>query len=270
MEPSQVRSLALRYLEAYGCQIIETHPDYIESRLSIQVDKDLIHRPFYWMYVEKMGLEPQPATLLFTFEPGKAPPGVREDLLTSGAPRFQQMLLSARKNGRFVRLYEDNSRRVQRRDSLPYEPWLALHYQISFLCDRKKDDLVSLGIHLRTGEIVENFDQQLQHREWSHRLPDRRHTLPLLLSIPEAVGELEYWLQGWIEHQDLTWADHAMAQLNQELAQLHAFYPEEWRMSDSLHEEKKQRLRETVWQYHPRVEVETVGAGLFYLTSQKE
>ncbi|SFS59048.1 YqhG family protein [Marininema halotolerans] len=266
MEPNQVRSLTLRYLEAYDCHMIEKHPDYIETRLSIEVDKDIIQRPFYWMYVEKMGLEPQPATLLFTFEPGKAPSGVREDLLTSGAPRFQQMLRSARNHGRFVRLYEDKRPRLLKEGSLPYEPWLVLHYQVSFLCDRKKDHLISLGIDLRTGAISEGFDQQLQGRDWTHKLPDRRHTLPSILSIPEAVGELEYWLQGWIENQDLTWADQAMDQLNQELAQLHAFYPEEWRMSDELHEEKKQRLRESIWQYHPRVEVETVSAGLFYLT----
>ncbi|MFC4078273.1 YqhG family protein [Salinithrix halophila] len=267
MEPSQVRSLTLRYLKSHDCEIIEDHPDYMESRLSVEADKDLIHRPFYWMYVEKMGFEPQPSTLLFTFKPGKAPPGVRSEHLTCGSPRFNQMLHSARKNGRFIRLYEDSFRGARKADSRPYDPWLAVNYEVSSICDRKKDELLSLGIHLRTGEIIQEFHQRIQNKQWTPRLPDRRHTLPPLLTVPEAVGELEFWLQGWIEHQDLSWAVQAKKRLEEELAQLHAYYPEEWRMNDELHTEKKQRLRETVWQYHPRVEVEVVNAGLFYLDS---
>ena len=45
-----------------------------------------------------------------------------------------------------------------------------------------------------------------------------------------------------------------------ELEQLEHFYPE-----GVKNEEKKQRIRETIWQYHPRVEVEVINAGLFYL-----
>ena len=134
----------------------------------------------------------------------------------------------------------------------------------------KKDEILHMGIHLRTGEVLKHFYRRIQSRNWSPRLPARRHILPPLLPLAEAVGELEYNLQGYIEKQDLSWAREAMKRMEQELEQLHAYYPEEWRMSDSLHDEKKQRIRETVWQYHPRVEVEVINAGLFYLDSPPE
>lgn len=271
MEPTQVESFAERYLNAFGCRILERAPNLIQAELSLEADQDLVHRPFYWMYVEKMGLTPQTTTLTWVFDGRVAPEGVRAELLSYGSPRFNQMLSSAQKNGRFVRLYEDSSLPVRsRRGSKPYDPWLGVNYHISYICDLKKDEILHYGIRLRTGEILEDFHPRIRKRNWTPRLPAHRHILPPLLTVTEAVGELEYNLQGYIEHQDLSWAKSAQERLDQELEQLHTYYPEEWRMSDQLHAEKKQRIRESVWQYHPRVEVEVVNAGLFYLDSLPE
>lgn len=271
MEPTQVESFAERYLTAFDCRILERAPNRIQAELSVEADQDLVHRPFYWMYVEKMGLSPQTTTLTWVFDGADIPEGVRAELLSYGSPRFNQMLASAQKNGRFVRLYEETPRPVRSGiGSKPYDPWLGVNYHVSYICDMKKDEVLHLGVHLRTGEVAEDFYRRIQHRNWSPCLPAHRHILPPLLPAAEAVGELEYNLQGYIEHQDLSWAREAMERMEQELEQLHAYYPEEWRMSDSLHAEKKQRIRETVWQYHPRVEVEVINAGLFYLDSPPE
>ncbi|MDA8353329.1 MAG: hypothetical protein M0Z65_09140 [Firmicutes bacterium] len=266
MEPNQVKSFAQRYLDAYNCRVIEQTPDWVETELSIEADQDLVHRPFYWMYVEKMGLAPQTVTLTWFFDAKKAPTDRRAELLSFGSSRFNQMLQSAQKRGRFARLFEDRPSPVRSRStSKPYEPWLGINYRVSYICDMKKDEILPFGIHLRTGDIQENFYPRIRSRNWTSVMPAHRHILPNLLSIPEAVGELEYNLQGYIEHQDLSWAKRAKERLDREMQQLHAYYPEEWRMSDELHEEKKQRIRETVWQYHPRIEVDVINAGLFYL-----
>ncbi|QKG84170.1 hypothetical protein GXN76_06580 [Kroppenstedtia pulmonis] len=266
MGPDEVKTFTERYMESLNCHILEQSPHHLEVQLSVEADKDLIHRPFYWMYVEKMGLPPNPSRLAFTFTPDQAPPGVRGELLSFGSPRFTHILNSARKNGQFVRLYEDTPHRVRYTGrSRAYEPWLGIQYQISYICDQKKDEILSQGIHLRSGETVTEFYDKISNRNWSSKLPTYRHILPPLLSIPEAVGELEYALEGYIQSQDLNWARSAKDLLDAELQRIHAYYPDEWRMSDELHAEKKQRIREAVWQYHPRVEVETVNAGLFFL-----
>ncbi|SMO39014.1 YqhG family protein [Melghirimyces algeriensis] len=268
MEPNQVKAFAERYLNAYNCQIIKQTPHQLTAKLSIEADQDLVHRPFYWMYVEKMGLPPQTITVNWAFEPEIKQENGEAELLSYGSPRFYQMLQSAQKHGRYVRLYEDSTIPARARSSSkPYDPWLGINYRVSFICDMKKDEILCLGIHLRSGELVENFYPQIRNRKWTSRLPAHRHILPPLMTVPEAVGELEYNLQGYIEQQDLSWVKNAKEQLNQELQQLDAYYPEEWRMSDELHTEKKQRVQETIRQYHPKVEVEVVNAGLFYLDS---
>jgi hypothetical protein len=266
MEPNEVRAFTERYLSAYGCTIVESGEHYLQTRLSEEVDPDLVHRPFYWMYVEKMGLQPQTSTLIFTFQADATPDQKPSELLSFGSPRFSAILRSAGKNGRFVRLFEAGGRSARLwNQPQPYHPWLGVHFLVSFICDRKRDEIRDWGIDLRTGEIWEDFHHLCSQKKWDHRLPPGRHMLPQRLTLPEAVGELEYTLEGWIERQDTAWFEEAKERLNHELNQIHAYYPEEWRMSDALHQEKKQRLRETVWQYHPRVEVEVVGAGLFYM-----
>lgn len=269
MEPSDVQAFTERYLHAYGCHIIEKGDHHLQTHLSEEVDKDLVHRPFYWMYVEKMGLAPQTSTLSFCFRADQAPPGIQSELLSFGSPRFSAILRSTREKGRFIRLYEESKTSARQwGQSHPYQPWLGVNFLVSFICDRKRDEIRDVGIDLRTGEIRENFYQDCLQKNWNAKLPAHRHILPQRLSLPEAVGELEYHLQGWIDRQDATWYRQAKEQLDLELKQIHAYYPEEWKMSDDLHREKKQRLREAVWQYHPRVEVEVVNAGLFHLDTK--
>lgn len=261
MEADRIRSFAERFLTAHGCHFVEKSPEHLVTQLSIEADKDLVNRPFYWMYVEKMGIEPKPSLLTFVFDPQRLGEHDRGELLTYGSPRFVSMLESAKKRGRFVRLFEEKPAPVgSPLTSRPYIPWLGVNFQISFVCDQKKDEICCLGINLHSGEIVEDFFRKMLRRRWTARLPANRHTVQPQLTIVEGVGELERFLQERIEQQDLDWAEQALNRMKMELEQLEHFYPEEVKSS-----EKEQRIRETIWQHHPRVEVEVINAGLFYL-----
>jgi hypothetical protein len=265
MDQSKIRAFTERYLELNGCRILESSPTHLVTQLSIEADKDLLNRPFYWMYVERMNLEPQPVRLSLVFDPDNHPPEIRGEYLFFGTPRFTQILRSAQKYGKFVRLYEEPD--VHNRfhfQSKPYTSWLAVHFKVSYVCDKKKDCLRSLGINLISGEIQERFYERLKEQQWSNILPAQRYTVEPHLTIPEAVGELEYYLEEQIRGEDSTWAEQARERLEAELRQLDAYYPEEENMSDSLRKEKKQRREEIVWQFHPRVEISVVNAGLFY------
>jgi hypothetical protein len=271
MDPLQVRSFTERYLAIHGCRIIESSPHHLVTQLSVEADKDLLHRPFYWMYVEKMGMEPQTARLTLVFDPEQVPDDLKGEFLFFGSPRFTRILRSARNHGQFVRLYQEpRGREYYSFQSKPYTPWLAVIFKISYVCDRKKDRLASLGINLVTGEIREEIYPSFTRMNWTSRLPAQRHTLRPHLSVAEAVSELEYHLHDRLERDDRTWAEEAMERLGQELEQLERFFPEEGAMSEERRQEKKQRQQETVWQYHPRIEVETVGAGLFHIEQWPE
>ncbi|MGI6126385.1 MAG: YqhG family protein [Planifilum sp.] len=261
MAADRIRRFTERFLTAHGCHFIEKSPNHLITQLSIEADKDLVHRPFYWMYVEKMGIEPQPSILTFVFDPQELDQHDRGECLNPGSPRFLTMLEAAKKRGRFVRLFEESARPVGNPlSSRPYIPWLGVNFQVSYVCDQKKDVIHCLGINLHSGEIMEDFFREMKRRRWNAKLPANRHTIQPQLRIAEGVGELERFLQTQIERQDMTWAKQALKRMRIELEQLEHFFPE-----GENNAEKEQRIRETIWQYHPRVEVEVINAGLFYL-----
>lgn len=268
MKPEQIRSFVERYLTSNDCQIIESTPEMIEAQLSIEADQDLLNRPLYWMYVQKMQLPPQPARFRFFFQESEESQKIYSDHLYFGAPRFTQMLESAQQRGRFVRLYQVHSKKDPHwPNPKGYHPFLAIQYQISYICDQKKDRLISLSIDLQTGEIKEAFYSWAQQQKWTLQLPPARFIHPPQLSLPQAVGKCEEYLQAQIEQEDHTWIDEANRRLQEEYAQAEQYYPESPSMTEEEQQAKKQRLREIIWQYQPRIEVQIINAGLFYTDS---
>lgn len=271
MDQKKVREFTERYLKLNDCHILESGPTYLLTQLSIHADKDLLNRPFYWMYVERMNLPPQPVRLSFVFDPENHPEEIRGEHLFYGTPRFAKILQSAQKHGKFVRLYEEPRYEPAYTDlTKPYSPWLAVNYKVSYVCDQKRDRLCSLGINLNDGTIREGFYEVIKDRRWSNRLPAKRYTVEPRLQVVEAVGELEYYLEETIRREDLTWAEEAEKRLQSELERLDVFYPDEPSMPDEIRTEKKRRREEIVWQFHPRVEISVINAGLFYVDTPQQ
>jgi hypothetical protein len=268
MDQQAVRSFTERYLHLTGCHIIESAPSHLVTQLTIEADKDLLNRPFYWMYVEKMGLPPQPQRLCLVFDPETFPEDMRGEYLFYGTPRFSQILKSAQKHGRFVRLYQVPAGQKPGR-AMPYIPWVGVNFKISYICDRKRDEIRGLGINLATGEIREDFDRVIKNLEWTPKIPPSRHLAPPRLTVSQAVGKLEARLQDQLERGDLAWADEALERLGEELELLNAYYPNTENLSESRREERDRRRAETVVQYHPRIEVSVINAGLFYMEKEK-
>lgn len=214
-----------------------------------------------------MGIKPNPVQLCLIFEPDSHPPDIKGELFYFGAPRFRKMLESAQKHGKFVRLYEVPKWHPPQSPPKPYSPWLGINYKISYICDQKKDRLCHLGINLLNGEVAESFYETVAGRKWSSHIPPNRHVPAQRLSLMEAVGELEFYLEEQIKQEDLTWARKAKKRFSAELAQLNSYYPENIQQNEELLKEKKQQEQELVWQYHPRIEISVINAGLFYLES---
>nr|WP_255724498.1 YqhG family protein [Shimazuella soli] len=245
---------------------MESTPSYLHTQLSIEADKDLVNRPYYWMYVEKMNLPANPLQLCFVFDPENPPEDRRAEYLFYGSPRFRQLLRSAQKQGKFVRLYQEPSGWSQfSSQSKGYTPWLSVHYLVSYVCDQKKDRVSSYGINLQTGQIKTDFADELHCFKWTLKLPEKRYTLSPRMTIQEAVGEIEYFLTEELTEEDHEWAEDAHKRLNEELEQVNAYFPDGAKQTDEQKSAKTARQRECIWQYHPRIEVDLVSAGLFYL-----
>lgn len=257
MQKNALRSFVEDYLQAMDCQIISSTSNAIHTQLSIEADKDLLNRPFYWMYVEQMQLPPQPQQLYLRFKPEQEPDEPTGEWIYDGCPRLQRMYQSVRKRGRFVQLFQA-APDIDRNQQLPYHTWLAVHFLLSYLCDQKKERLVSLGINLQTGESRSNIYSWLQTISWENSLPPRCYLQPPSLSLAKATARLEQQITNELEAENHHWAEEANERLASELELLDRYDNEE-------SAEKRKRQLEIIWQYQPRIQVQVINAGLFHL-----
>lgn len=281
MNQLEIRSYVESYFRAFQSRFHENNPAYFSVELPIEVDKDLGNRPFYWTYVEKIGMQPNPLTLTFVFDRDGLPEGARGEELPFGSRRLHQIFDSAKKHGKFVRLYEANSNAspssFSKSESLI--PWLGINYKIEFICDQKKDIIYPLGINLVSGQIMEEFYHHVKNLPLTPKLPDYSFTMQPIFGIESATARLEQHVQSRIDQEDTLWAEEAKRRLEEEKELVESFYQEEYiRQSSSESDEeawterknkweaeKLTRLQELNWQFEPRIEVSMINAGLFYL-----
>lgn len=307
MTMKQIQQYVLSYLDITECQIIEKSPHHVTVKLSIQADKDLTNRPYYWGFIERTGTEPQTMTFKFVFDaerhdaelaaaeqsepkpqedqilgrhygalrplPVLGPARIQREDLAFGSPRLKQIFDAAHRRGRCVYLFENTAPR-QRMTLLPaaYEPWLGVNFKIEFCCDMKREELRSLGISLLTGQIDTSFSTRLKTLPLVPRLPENVHIEPTRLSLAEGSDALERIVRAEIEACDQTWAEEAGERLREELQLIDGYYTDLLRDPDEerkklVQEQYESRREEIRWQYEPRIVVSAINSGIFHLRS---
>lgn len=283
MNQAEIRSYVERYFHAFQSEFVESNEAYFSVQLPIEVDKDLGNRPFYWSYVEKIGMEPNPLTLTFIFDREQIPEGIRGEELPFGSRRLHQIFDSAKKHGKYVRLYEEVSPLAPKSSfsSYPLVPWLCINYKIEFICDQKRDLLLPLGLNLISGEIVDGMYEKLERLPLTPKQPDYTFTMQPIFGLESAANRLEQYIQHLVDQEDFQWATEAKQRLEEERLLIESFYSEESLRQKSAEEakeewaerkkkieaEKDMRLKELSWQFEPRIQASVVNTGLFYLRS---
>lgn len=229
MQQTEVREFVEKYFAAFQSHVVENHPDYVTVKLPEDVDKDIGNRPFYWSWVEKMNIVPQPLHLTLFFPQTEIPKELRAEHIHFGSKRLQQIFESTYKHGRFVCMYETPKGILQKtsmstRRSTPLTPWLHLNIKVSFICDKKRDFLLSLGINLHQARVVQDFYPFLKRLQLTPAIPDYFYTLDRRLDIPQAIEMAKSEVYHFLNGEDHDWADQARLRLQEELDILEEYY----------------------------------------------
>lgn len=258
MQQQEIHNFLERYFTANSCELLENDKGYLTVQLTVELDKELMNRPFYWHYLEKTGGIPNPMKLTFITDKQQAPDNIKGEVIHFGSPRLHQIFESTKNLAGFIRLYENNHFHSQ----TPLFPWIGLNVKISYQCDRKRDVFHSIGLQLINGRMVEDFHDQLLKLPLKTNIPDYAYTLSPLIKPKSGVNRIQSFLTNSIEQQDHSWADEARERWKKDLDLLHHFYENDEDKSDSFETEKK-ALQE---QYEPNINITVVNGGLFYLT----
>jgi len=304
MNTKQIYRFVQRYLDATECTILDKSPHHIKVKLSPEADRELTNRPYYWSFIDRVNETPETMSFLFIFDEEKykqladtqaqqeqqetiitadkalertlgivAKPIMRvpQEILHFGSNRLQQLFQSTERNGSYVCLYEEPQQRaLHPYASRPYTAWLAVNYIVEFSCDRKREELHSLGISLVTGHCVENFHERLQNIRLSPRIPPNVHIAKNGISHNKALSIAEAHLERKLKGYSYDWAVEAQSRLAEELERLDSFYApllqhaeeEQKQEIAALQEKRKEEIR---WQYEPRVTASVINCGIFHL-----
>lgn len=262
MQQQEIHHFLEKYFHANGCEIVENGQGYMTVQLTIELDKELMNRPFYWHYLEKTGGVPNPMKLTLITNPEHAPENIKGENIHFGSPRLHQIFQSTKHLAGFIRLYEKHN--MPHGQQIPLRPWLGMNVRISYECDRKRDVFKSIGLQLINGHMMENFHERLLQLQLTPKIPDYSFTLSPLIMPKSGIGRVENFLKNQIHQEDHTWAVEARKRWEKDLKLLEHFY-EDVEERDESYDIEKAALRE---QYEPNVKISIVNGGLFYLTDQ--
>ncbi|MFZ7945377.1 MULTISPECIES: YqhG family protein [Bacillaceae] len=259
MQQQEIHDFLLDYFQANECPIVENNAGHFTVQLTIELDKELMNRPFYWHYLEKTGGVPNPMRLTFITNKEKAPENIKGETIHFGSPRLHQIFESTKSLASYIRLYEKHSFHGSQ---TPLLPWLCMNVKISYQCDRKRDVFKSIGLQLINGHMVEDFHDRLMQIPLTPKIPDYSFTLSPLVRPKSGMLRIENYLKSVIEKEDHSWAEDAKKRWDKDLNLLNHFYEDVDEENESYETEKK-ALQE---QYEPKINISFINGGLFYLT----
>jgi hypothetical protein len=261
MQQPEIHDFLIKYFEANDCKILENTSGHLTVQLTIELDKALMNRPFYWHYLEKTGGIPCPMKLTFITNQKAASENIKGETIYFGSPRLHQIFESAKNLASYIRLYENHGKLNRQ---TPLLPWLCMNVKISYQCDRKRDIFKSIGLQLINGQMVEDFHDRLQQIQLTPKIPDYSFTLSPLVKPKSGMSRIETYLKSVIEEDDHSWAEDARKRWDQDLRLLHHFY-EDVEQENEDYETEKKALQE---QYEPKINISFINGGLFYLTDK--
>ncbi|WP_060205500.1 YqhG family protein [Sporosarcina koreensis] len=262
MYPQQIHQYVRRFFIENSCHILRENEHFIHVQLTIEMDKKIMNRPFYWKYLESTGDEPNPAQLTLITDKNKLTESIVGEVVHYGSPRLNQLFSVTKELGSFVQMYEKPPV-TQVPVQTILTPWVGVNYKITYSSDRTREILYSLGINLMTGMIIKEFQESISRLELESTISANTFHLPYTIKPQRALERLDAVIENQIKLDDHTWAEEARVRQQRDIRVLDYFY-EGIENKPETYESEKKAIKE---QYETKIRIEIINGGLFYLKS---
>lgn len=259
MYPQQIQAFLRQFFQENHCELVSEYQHQMTVQLTIDMDKRLMNRPFYWQYIESTNEVPSPAQLSLIIDKNKVGNGVQGEIIHFGSPRLSQLIQVANDLGSFVRVYEKTTKNHDVKTILT--PWLGVNYKVAYTTDRTKEMLYSLGINLMTGSIFDEFQESLNELELEIEPNENTFSLPYTIPPARALQRLDSAIDRVVLQDDHQWAEEAKARWQTEQEVLDYFY-RDTKEKPASYDLEKQAMEEL---FKPKIQINVINGGLFYL-----
>lgn len=257
MYPQQIHDYLRQFFKENDCPILTENDHYMIVQLTVDMDKKIMNRPFYWQYIESTGDDPNPMQLTLITDKNQLTDSIAGEVVHFGAPRLNQLFQVTKEMGSFVQMYEKG---FEGQETI-LTPWLCVNYRVSYYSNRTKEMLYSLGMNLMTGEMKEGYHETLFDLDLISNPPNNTFRLPYTIKPVNALDRLTDVIETKIHQDDHSWAEEAKNRWNKELLILEYFY-EDVEDKPDCYEIEKEAIKQ---QYETRIKVEVINGGVFYL-----
>lgn len=257
MYPQQIHNYLQQFFRENHCPILSASEHYLIVQLTIEMDKKMMNRPYYWQYIESTGDTPAPAQLTLITNKNELTERITGEIIHVGSPRLAQIISLIEEMGAFVLMYEQGVPHVE----TILTPWLIINYKVSYYSHRTKEQVFSLGMNLMTGEVLKDFQESLVTRPLQPTLPHHTFCLPYTIRPENAIKRLDDLVEKVVQKEDHTWAEEAKEKWEKEKLVLAYFYEG---VSDkpAHYTIEHEALAE---QYATKIKMDVLNGGLFYL-----
>ena len=246
------------YFTAHHCDILDNHDGVLQVKLTEEIDKTLMNRPFYWHYIKKIGREGDTTTLNLITNPEKREE--KGDFIHFGSPRLQQILKSLVKNERFTKQFQ--SAPMTTKTAL--HPWLVINIKIKYQGKKNKDEILSLGLHLIKGLMYKDMMELLEDVTLKPSIDDYCYTVAPMIKMESGFHRIENVLDDYIHNQTHDWATESLKTLEEELSLITHFYTSDLE-EDPNQEQREKEINDMKQRYTPKVTYQVINGGIFYL-----
>ncbi|MGZ4105805.1 MAG: YqhG family protein [Tumebacillaceae bacterium] len=277
METSeQIQDFCRRYFQAVDAPILIDQPDFMQVELPREIDKELIYRPYFWMFREMAGEEIPNTILSMKFQKDIQIEGINKiDHVALGKPLLNNIIDSTKKRGRFTRAYQS----LKPFTAATLTPVLLTTFKRSFVADRRLDEMISYAVNLRTEQVMRDVYEKVASLPFSAQPNNMVHLHQPTLSIEQGYQAIRQQCTAEISALDHTWAADADAHLERELEQLETYYEslglvnsdelktdeEKAKKAAMYAAERELRISELKWRCAPRIHIEPFHFGLLYV-----
>ncbi|QSO53316.1 hypothetical protein JZ785_05440 [Alicyclobacillus curvatus] len=269
------------YFAAVGAPQVYTAEEYREYELPRDIDKELTHRPFYWMWVEQTGQNVPQTILRLAFSEvaeerenqrvrdaalAQASPYLTDiqrqyfvapkvELVALGSFRLDKLYDSCLQRGRFASVAPRNH--IAGGDLVP---WLMLNCLISYRCDITEQSLVSIGVCLENGQYVEGFHHMIENIDMSV-LDPRLIQTRMQVSVKDGLKKIRERLHQKITQANHHWAVEAHTRLTKEIEQIETYYDSlQYNQTDTekviTRAERQRKVHQAIARGAPQIDVE--------------
>lgn len=244
-----------RFFLAKQCDILFVDNKSLHIQLSIEMDKALMNRPFYWHYIKATGQQGEPKQLFLTTEQTKSPD---QEWIHHGSPRLEQIYQLMLQENNVVQLFEALDTNVQ----TMLQPWLLTNYCVAYQGKQKKEMFFSIGLNLINGTVVNNMMERLNKVILSSDISTYCYIISPIIKLQSGYKRIEQIVEQQIDMENHGWARESIQHMHEEIEMANYFF------GDETTEKLTKEITSIKQRFQPNISHSVINGGLIYL-SQK-